>query len=664
MLTQRLGSSTQKDPEFIDKLVRTLRNNPGSCDEVWFATDYGFPPLSTHRKTAETIIGQADKFRSIGIRVSLQVSNTIGHGMYMKSCDCSGLVYDGTNVEKMVGPDGTVADYCFCWNGKNFREYVMSELREYAKIHPHTVWFDDDLRPVNHKPVDKGCFCDGCIEKFNRKYGTSFDRESLVDAISYGDFRYREMYAEFQRENLYDFAYTVAKTICEISPESYMGYQFYRNGGLTGFNFDYIFDGLRDGSGKPTKCRPGGGCYDAHNPNDILGKSMDIDFQNAITPSYVTDIRPEIENLPDVVYGKSIASTCLETTVNLARGANAMSYAMIMNDYESFDWHNDMFAAFSSYRKYWEKLSEISSCTKAAGIPIYHSENMWKRKLSRDDAPLSYSDEPVCWRDFLMTTGIPITHFQSDGMCMLPGEIAKVISDEDIENLLKTNVIADGEAAMILCARGFGEKLGVLSEQFESRAFRIVYDENEANTACVGKIWKKSLCGSDYDFRLTPCGSNVTVLSHYDTSALNIEPGEGKYPFGIAEVVTETASGGKWAVIGYDLWSNIICVDRRNYLISVADFLGDRVSAYVESRIQAVVMPRMKDGRVFAVSVINCELYNSGKIKVVVRSPYGTEPKFIDKTRNVSPSFTVSGSEMTVEIDGIDGWSVGTIYFE
>lgn len=663
MLTQRLGSSTQKDPEFIDKLVETIKNNPGSCDEVWFASDYGFPPLETHKKTAETIIEQAEKFRNIGIRVSLQISNTIGHGEYMKSQDCSGLINEGTNVEHLVGEDGTAAGYCFCWNGKNFREYVMQELRIYASIHPHTVWFDDDLRPVNHNPVDKGCFCDNCIAKFNSIYKTNFDREGLVDAIKFGELKYREMFAEFSRKNLYDFAYEAAKTICEVSPETYMGYQFYMNGGFTGFNFDYIFDGLRDGSGKPTKCRPGGGCYDAHNPNDILGKSMQIDFQNCITPSYVSDIRPEIENLPDVVFGKSIASTCFETTVYLARGANAMSYAMIMNDYESFEWHNDMFAAFSRNRKYWKKLSELSSETAAGGLPFFYSKNMWKRKLSKDDPNANYKYEPVCCHDFLMTTGIPLTHFQSSGLCLLYGEMAEVISDEDIENLLHRNVIADGRAAEILNERGFGKKLGISSEKIETRAFGIVYDENCANKVCPGKKWKKSICNSTYDYKLIPAGKSISVLSHYTTQAKNITPEDDLYPFGISEAITETVYGAKWAVLGYEPWTNIISTDRRNYLISVADFLGNKVSAYVESRMQSVIMPRMKDGKLYSVSVVNCELYRNENIKIRIRNPFSDKPVYIDRDEEYQPEFTFDGSDMIVTVKGIDGWNVGTVYF-
>ena len=63
MLTQRLGSSTQLDAAFISDFIRIVKDNPGSCDEVWLATSYGFPPLSVHRDMADKLAVIADRLR-------------------------------------------------------------------------------------------------------------------------------------------------------------------------------------------------------------------------------------------------------------------------------------------------------------------------------------------------------------------------------------------------------------------------------------------------------------------------------------------------------------------------------------------------------------------------------------------------------------------------
>lgn len=77
-------------------------------------------------------------------------------------------MYEGSNAEQMVGPNGECAAYCFCWNGENFRKYTYRVIQMYASFKPHSVWFDDDLRSGNHYPVEYGCFCSACIEKFNK----------------------------------------------------------------------------------------------------------------------------------------------------------------------------------------------------------------------------------------------------------------------------------------------------------------------------------------------------------------------------------------------------------------------------------------------------------------------------------------------------------------
>ncbi len=48
MLTQILGSGAQKGPRFLEEFIKTVLKNPKSCDEVWLASDYGFPKIETH----------------------------------------------------------------------------------------------------------------------------------------------------------------------------------------------------------------------------------------------------------------------------------------------------------------------------------------------------------------------------------------------------------------------------------------------------------------------------------------------------------------------------------------------------------------------------------------------------------------------------------------
>ena len=54
MINIRLGmhhSKLEKSVEFIEAVKR----HPGCCDEVWFASEYGFPKLERHKAIAESI---------------------------------------------------------------------------------------------------------------------------------------------------------------------------------------------------------------------------------------------------------------------------------------------------------------------------------------------------------------------------------------------------------------------------------------------------------------------------------------------------------------------------------------------------------------------------------------------------------------------------------
>ena len=54
-LIQRLGSETQLKDDFIDALIEKIKENPGSCTDVWLASKYGFPSIEEHKKTAEKL---------------------------------------------------------------------------------------------------------------------------------------------------------------------------------------------------------------------------------------------------------------------------------------------------------------------------------------------------------------------------------------------------------------------------------------------------------------------------------------------------------------------------------------------------------------------------------------------------------------------------------
>ncbi len=654
MLTQRLGSRTQKDPAFIDSLIAEITAHPGCCDEVWLATNYGFPPMNVHRQAAEILGEVAEKFRKIGVRVSLQLSNSIGHGQYMQSQDCSGLVYDGSPIEKMVGADGTVADYCFCWRGKHFRKYVIEELREYVTvIQPHTLWVDDDLRATNHDPVWHGCFCDDCIAAFNEKYGASFTREQLVHEISFGDIEWRKRHIEFIRESLADFTCEMGKVIHECAPDCAMGYQYCANGGYTGFAYDFIFDAMRKSTGKDPASRPGGGSYDDHDPNTFIEKAELLGYQNYMLPDYVRDRRPEIESLPDIVYGKSIGGTCFETSYYLASGNNAMSYAILMNDYEPMSWHGQMLGAFAKHRPYWKKLCEVNDRSHQTGLKIALSHEGY---LAKCEHPFDYSAESYNYALPFRYVNIPVAMTREDcDVYVLNAANARRMSDAEINDLLAKPVVTDGAAIQVLTGRGFD--LGVTAQPIGTRILTELFTDHPVNGNAAGECWG-GRWGKTTDWELL--GEDLEVLGVF-------MPTNGTVPGreSVASAVFTTSAGAKWAAF-YDMWGRGISTEKRDQYRNTMEYIaGKKFAAELVTPIQAILHPRVNaDGQTVAVSVTNVSVGDSGALEMIVRNPAGTTFTYMSQ---YSDEITLDAEEIAegeykMVIPDLHGWSVGTIF--
>jgi len=653
MLTQRLGSRTQKDPAFIDSLIGQITAHPGCCDEVWLATDYGFPSLEGHGRTAEILGETAEKFRKIGVRVSLQLSNSIGHGEYMAERDCSGLVYEGSPVEHMVDADGTVAGYCFCWRGKHFRQYVMEEIRMYAEaVQPHTLWVDDDLRATNHHPVSHGCFCDDCVKTFGEKYGVTLTREEMVRLIN-DDLTWRERHIAFLRESLYDFTYAMGEVLHRYSPESAMGYQYCANGGYTGFGYDFIFDAMLKSTGRIPASRPGGGTYDDHDPVEFVDKAELISYQNYMLPDYVKDLRPEIESLPDIVYGKSIGGTCFETSCYMAFGNNAMSYAILMNDYEPMEWHGQMLGAFAKHRPYWEKLCEVNKRTRQTGAKLALTH---KGYLLQGGGRFEYSDESFRFGEPLRFCSIPVAMTREDcDVYLLNAKNARRMSEDEVRDLLTKPVLTDGEAVRVLCDRGF--IVGAYTQPIDTSILSEKYTDHEVNTGMAGRIWGGGW-GHNSDWEIL--GDNLEILGSYVTT--NGVQLEREY---VSSAVFTTPGGAKWAV-SYDMWRRGLSSEKRRQLLNMMAYIsGSRFAAELLTPIQAMIHPRVdENGKLAAVSVTNVTVGDSGELQLILRNPAGTKFTFMSQYSDEIPlaGEKIGEDEYLVRIPDLHGWSVGTVF--
>jgi len=628
MLDLRLSKSFL-NIENAQKLIEAIKANPCCCDGVWLNSLYGYPKYDTVREAVENMKEVKKLFTDAGIKVSLQISNTLGHNVaHMNSEDFSGLVFDGTPVERMVGEYGECSYGCYCPRGEYFRNYIYETTKMYAEIDPVCVWVDDDLRIYNHAPVNRGCFCDDCISAFNKKHGTVYTRETLVHEINRGDIKIREAYIEHNRESMNDLTAIITKAIHEISPNAHMAYQSSRTNSFLGKDFNCIFDAMYEESGrKPVGYRPGGGFYEDSSPRGMLSKALHLDCAIAVVPDYVENICPEIECLPDVFFGKSLEGTAKEISLYLAYGCNCISVASPNSGTENEDYNMRLMEWFAKYNPYWQKLVEHNGKSKCSGVGIYLSSESYKRPIEENEPDFAWDKIEFAYKNTkLMEVGIPVTNnFNDCNVILLYEEAAKGLLDSEIKELVKKPVICSAKTLEVLCSRGYGKYFGAYVEDIDCLSGKEIFSEHPVNGNNVGKHWRASFfhssTGAVRAQKICDKDGLTEELGHYDDM---LSPAK----FGTVNAIVNTydCDGNrcsKWAVFGYALYERVMSSVKRDQILNAIDYISEKTfPAVIKSHDQVAVIPRVdKDRKTVSVSLQSISIGETGEQSLLIRNP-------------------------------------------
>lgn len=669
-LIQRLA--VDETGEYLRACADVMTKYPGSCDTVWMTGYYGYPTLEKHREYAESMVSVAENFKKKGIRVSMQFSNTIGHGDSGVH-DRSGLIYEGSQVQYLVGHDGTVAKAGFCWRGKLFAEYLRDTIQIYAKIwKPESIWVDDDFRARNHAPIQYGCFCESCIKEFNQRYGSAFTRKDLVEEILHGDLVWRERFIQFTREGFHDLMLSMSRAVHEVSPDTYMALQHGAYGAYTGHGLGHIFDAMKEGTGKNPMSRPGGGGYRDHDPENFFRKGEEISWQNSMLPDYVTETRPEIESVPMMVFGKAPAGTAFEATHYFACGSTGMSFSMIRYDNEPLSWHEKEFELLAKMRPYWTKMVEYNRDSYQAGLHNAVSTQTWRKKLREDQGLGELSNEHFNAAWPWMRDGIPISYDrQEETAFLLHSDCVTAMTDEEIQKLLEKPVFTDGETIAILTERGFD--FGVIAKEIpEDIPVCEVTNSNPINGTLkkyrTGSFVMGGGKNKNYALTITEKGEAEVLANYVEVRPTDIKNyDDAPISYGIAEAIVKTSKGAKWAVFGYSPWKGVMSFAKREQILNAVDAISDcGLCARILTPIPAALQPRKnRDGKVVCVSVTNCTVGESGEVEVIIRNPAGEHMSYMSQYNGSGElAVTKKGDDYHVTIPNINPWSVLTIFIE
>ena len=313
-----------------------IRENPGCCDEVWFSTGIGYPPLAVHAERAERMKRAAEDLRRIGVVPSLQVQATIGHS------DRIGNLEDSSAKDWMGWTSSTGLEdrVCSCPRDPKFLAYFREVSKLYAAFRPGSVWIDDDLRIDGHRPAtDKsrhGCWCATCIAAFNAETGGNWTRETLDKACKDPDLL--KKWRAFSIRSLADVARVIAEEMHRHSPETTMALQFCHHEGAVD-KVLAVARALHEATGLKVGMRPGGGAYYEIDPKSFVIKSMtSCWFRRRIgDPDVVGTWCPEVESWPRAYGSRSAQAAIVESFAAFMYGMNATSLLLLDTRYEKDD---------------------------------------------------------------------------------------------------------------------------------------------------------------------------------------------------------------------------------------------------------------------------------------------------------------------------------------
>ena len=378
VLLRLRGPHTDGGREWAENLAEIVRH-PGAIDEIWFSTGIGVPNPADMRAAARRIAAAAEDVRRHGIRASLQIQATLGHGDEVSALEPT----DGKSWGGFTGRGGVECRYCNCPRQPAFLDYLREMARCYAAFKPDWVWIDDDLRIAGHAPGSPwkkvadgyiGCWCKTCIAAFGAETGTAWTRETL-DAAMKKDPKLFDRWEKFSFASIAEVARVIATEMHAVSPDTRFGYQHgaYRNNSQKA-----VFRALYEASGHKVGSRPGGGGYYDFDPHAQGRKALEAAHQRKVLGNDPTVAVwcPEVETYPRAFASRTSQGVLNESLVNLAYGMNAISYLIMDTRSERASFYGrtllkDLAAEAPMMKAYraWNRDAEPAGFVLPEGLP-------------------------------------------------------------------------------------------------------------------------------------------------------------------------------------------------------------------------------------------------------------------------------------------------------
>ncbi len=357
---------------------------------------------------------------------------------------CNLTVKSGPGFTPMVREDGTPHPFANCPLDESFAETLSKDIAAFAAVaHPDFIYLEDDFSIS----AANGCFCESHLRAFAKRQGRRYEREELLAIFKKDTPEALALHRDFQalkKETLVSLAKRIRAEVDALCPEIPIG---------------IMQSGASDRDGDFTEAVARALAGENHTPFTRLYGTFYCGFESKQLPKTMHHPLYFAQHLPEDILCYHESDTYPHTRfftsakqMKALLGA-AYSYGMVGSVYfaqQIFDrpFEEDAFGKlYAAERKRLQTVSRLATECRPVGIEIGYD-------------PFYYMQAVPYFAECIGRFGIPFATTEAS-VATLDAKQAKYADHETLMRYLGKGLLLDGEAAKILCERGYGEYLGV-----------------------------------------------------------------------------------------------------------------------------------------------------------------------------------------------------------
>ncbi|MFC2087700.1 hypothetical protein ACFLSA_06035 [Bacteroidota bacterium] len=452
MFIPRIGYDNYKNEERLKGLIRFCKKTGvkevmlvpvAKGEPVWLPEDKLVQRIDHTAKTIDTL-------NEYGIEASINVLKVL---LPLNMTGQQSIFH-----QAMVNDEGDHIRLAPCPLDEKYRDYMRFFFSKLGETGACKVFVDDDFGFF--LATHNACFCPLHIQEFNTRYGTSFNRKSIVKLMDKEPIgKLKREWLDFQADVLIELATMMEKAVHESDPNIRLGLMLTSTDLASYCGKTYEVVKAFAGDLRPV-VRTGMGWYYDYNRRTFISELTDVVYQQSLLPEN-TEMYSEIDAIPHSQFSKGIRIFFdFQIKANLLCGMGTQSIWWLKSE-EYLDEDYQYIERITRYSEVHRAIAEvIPKNADRQGIGII--ENELGRRLF-DEGPIPENrdngEAVALWR-----MGIPITFGESETVILTKNSI--LFEPEKVERYFREkNILVDSDASWALEEIDLNELIDVESKE-------------------------------------------------------------------------------------------------------------------------------------------------------------------------------------------------------